>query len=189
MELFLDRLNVYIIPPTLAFVIGLTLAIISIVKGRVKGKIMTENILFSLVCIWWSCLLAPAFMSHHLFRGDEELILKIERVIHFFFVYVPVVNMVYFHRIMEVKRNYLIIICCIISFIISLFTPTEYYMYGLYSYNWGYIAKGGLAFNIYGLYGIIVILYMAVLVIGKHKRARNEIERRKIKYIAFSILF
>ena len=76
MDMLIAKLNIYMIPPVLSLAIGLSLAILSLVKGKFRK----ENILFSMVCFWWSCLLAPAFIAHHLFRGEEELILTIERV-------------------------------------------------------------------------------------------------------------
>jgi len=184
MDNLIAKLNVFMIPPVLSLTIGLSLAILSIVKGKFRR----ENILFSLVCIWWSCLLAPAFIAHHLFKGDEELLLSIERVIHFFFVYAPLINMAYLNDVMKLQRKPLIVLTAIISFVISLFTPTEYYFTGLYSYNWGYIAKGNIVFNIFGAYGMIVIAYLAFEGFRKLRTETNYIMKIKIKYIVFSLL-
>ena len=143
MDMLIAKLDIYIIPPVLSLAIGLSLAILSLVKGKFRK----ENILFSMVCFWWSCLLAPAFIAHHLFRGEEELILTIERVIHFFFVYIPLVNMVYLTDVMKLQRKSLIVLTAVISFAISLFTPTDYYFNGLYSYSWGYIRSESTRLN------------------------------------------
>jgi serine phosphatase RsbU (regulator of sigma subunit) len=172
------------IPPVLSLLIGLPLAIISIVKGKLRR----ENVLFSLVCIWWSCLLAPAFISHHLFRGDEKLLLQIERVIHFFFVYSPLVNLIYMFEVLNIKRRGIIIAAAVLSFIISLFTQTDLYFTGLYSYSWGYIAKGNIVFDIFGAYGMIVIAYIAYSGIKKFRSETNYIMKIKIKFIVFSII-
>ena len=178
------KFNVFMIPPLLSLAIGLSLTILSIVKGKFRK----ENILFSLVCIWWSCLLPPIFIAHHLFKGDEALILSLERVIHFFFVYFPVVLMAYLNNILKLQKNYLIWITAGISFVISLFTTTEYYISGLYSYNWGYMAKGGIVFNIFGVYGMIVTAYLAVVGSRKLRTETNYIMKIKIKYIFLSLM-
>ncbi len=86
-----NAVNIYIVPPFLSLILGLALAVISIAKGKLKA----ENVLFSLLCIWWS-LLSPVFICHHLFRGNEELLLAIERRVHFFYVYLPPLNMLFF---------------------------------------------------------------------------------------------
>ncbi len=171
------------IPPVLSLTIGLSLAILSIVKGKFRK----ENILFSLVCIWWSCLLAPAFIAHHLFKGDEALILSIERVIHFFFVYVPLVGVAYVSNVLKLRRKPLIVLTAVISFAISLFTPTDYYFNGLYSYSWGYIAKGNIVFNIFGAYSLIATVYLAIEGFIKFHTETNYIMKIKIKYIIFSL--
>jgi PAS domain S-box-containing protein len=184
MDNLIAKLNIYMIPPVLSLTIGLSLAILSIVKGKFRR----ENILFSLVCIWWSCLLAPAFIAHHLFKGDEVLILSIERVIHFFFVYIPVVNMAYLTDVLKLQKKSLIVLTAFISFAISLFTPTEYYFTGLYTYRWGYIAKGNIVFNIFGAFGLIVTAYLAFEGFRKLRTETNYIMRIKIKYIVFSLV-
>jgi len=184
MDNLISKLNVYMIPPVLSLTIGLSLAILTLVKGKFRR----ENILFVLVCIWWSCLLAPAFIAHHLFRGQEGFILSIERFIHFFFVYAPLVSMAYIIDVMKLHRKPLIMITAIICFTISLFTPTEYYFSGLYTYSWGYIAKGNIAFNIFGAFGMIVIAYLAFEGFKKLRTETNYIMRIKIKYIVFSLL-
>ena len=184
MDNLISKLNVYMIPPVLSLTLGLSLAILTLVKGKFRR----ENILFVLVCIWSSCLLAPAFIAHHLFWWQEGFILSIERFIHFFFVYAPLVSMAYIIDVMKLHRKPLIMITAIICFTISLFTPTEYYFSGLYTYNWGYIAKGNIAFNIFGAFGMIVIAYLAFEGFKKLRTETNYIMRIKIKYIVFSLL-
>lgn len=184
MDNLIAKLNIFMIPPLLSLAIGLSLAILSIVKGKFRK----ENILFSLVCIWWSCLLAPAFIAHHLFKGDEALLLSIERVIHFFFVYAPLVSLAYLNEVINLQKKSLIWLTAVISFTISLFTPTQYYFTGLYSYSWGYIAKGGIVFDIFGVYGMIVIAYLAFEGFRKLRTETNYIMKIKIKYIVFSLL-
>ncbi|MBF0399105.1 MAG: PAS domain S-box protein, partial [Desulfobacterales bacterium] len=177
----LDHISIYIIPPILSLIIGLILAGISFFKG----KRTTENILFSLICIWWS-MLSPAFICHNLIK-NEETILLIERFIHFFYVYIIFINLIYFHRLLGVKRNYLVITTFIICFLISLTTPTNYYFFGLYKYNWGYIAKGGIAFQIFGAISFLNIIYFIFLIIHHLKIEKNQIIKLKKKYILISI--
>ena len=57
MDAILDRLNIYMLPPFLSLLVGFSLAAISVIKGKFK----TENVLFSLVCVWYS-LISPVFI-------------------------------------------------------------------------------------------------------------------------------
>ena len=57
MDNLISKLNVYMIPPVLSLTLGLSLAILTLVKGKFRR----ENILFVLVCIWWSMLLLSAW--------------------------------------------------------------------------------------------------------------------------------
>jgi len=72
-----SMVSLAVIPPVLSVVIGVALASISLVKGRCKK----QNILFSLVILWWS-LISAAFVFHQIHDGDTQTILGIERVIH-----------------------------------------------------------------------------------------------------------
>ncbi|MFA6033940.1 MAG: diguanylate cyclase, partial [Myxococcota bacterium] len=188
MEALIGKLTIYAIPLLLSLIIGITLAILSLSKGRENGHFRRENILFALMCVWWSCLIPPAFLSHQLFRGDEMRILKIERIIHFFYVYLPLVSVLYFHQIFQVKRDWLVWLIGVICVAISLTTQSELYFYGMYTYSWGYIAKGGPAFDVFGFFGTILLFYAIVLSVMKYRSEQNEVVRRKIKYISVSIL-
>ena len=172
--------TIYIFPPILSLIVGITLATISIVKGKLKP----ENIFFALICLWWT-LLSPVFISHHLLISKDKII-AFERIIHFFYVFLPVIHLLFIHKILGIKRNYLVIIGIIFSLLLSMTTFTEYYIQGLYQYSWGYIAKGGIAFQLFGLYGGVVLLYMLYCLFDNLKREKNRITRLSNSYMLLS---
>ena len=182
MEFFLSKLNIFMLPPLLYLAAGLTLAVISVAKGKLER----ENILFSLVCVWWS-LLAPAFLMHHLIES-EDTILRIERGIHFVYVFIPFVNLVFFHHILGLKRRKIEIAAFILSAVIAASTQTEYYFNGLYKFNWGYIAKGNIFFQVFGAYAFVVIAYCTVITILRYRVETNQVVKLKVKYIFTSLL-
>lgn len=169
--------SIYILPPILSLTIGLSLAVIAVIKA----KLHSENILFSFVCIWWSLLSIP-FICYHLIQ-DEQILLTIERYTHFFYVYIPAINILFFQRLIQIQKPYLNTTCFFVSFLISLTTFSDLYINGLYHYNWGYIAKGGLFFQIFGAYSMIATIYMSVLIFIEMAKETNKIRRIKIKYI------
>ena len=76
----------YLIPPILSLLVSLILAGIAI---RTKPR-TTELKLFSIICLWWG-LLSPVFISHHFLTSISQ-ILAFERFIHFFYVFLPALN-------------------------------------------------------------------------------------------------
>lgn len=183
MEFIIAKLNVYVIPPLLSLIISLIIALLSVFKG----KFSRENVLFSVLCIWWS-LLSGVFICHHLFRGDIDLLMRIERGVHFFYVYLPAINLVYFNRVIGKRFRGLEIAAFAVSFVISLSTMTGYYFNGMYVYPWGYIARGGIAFQAFGLYSAISLVYFITIFILKIRTEKNQIIRLKLKYIVFSFI-
>ena len=177
MELFSGTVPVYIIPP----VISLFFSVILIFVVLARGRLQAENVLFALICFIWA-LLYFVFISHHLVR-DELLLLRIERTVHFFFVYVAAVNLIFIHRITGTKRRPLEIILLAFTFCISLSTQTGHYITGLHKFSWGYIAKGGIFFDIFSAVSIAVTLYIIIISYRCFRRERNEIRRLKVKYI------
>ncbi len=170
----------YLIPPVLSLAIGLVLAIIALKKG---GK-REENRLFALVCLWWT-LLAPVFITHQLV-DDTATLLIIERCVHFLYVYNPAINLLFFYRILEIKKPQRILVAFLLSFLLSLTTPSDYYFYGMHRFSWGYIAKGGIAFQVFGLYSIIIVAHCIHYSIIYLKRETNPYLRLKKGYLCLS---
>lgn len=183
MEYISERFSIYIIPPLLSIVLGWSLAAISLFKGKFR----TENILFSLVCIWWT-LMPIIFLSHHVFKGNIELIMKIERSFHFLYVYMPAILLLYLQKSFSLNKKYLVAASFTLSFLISLFVPTKYYISGLFTYNWGYSAKGEIVFVIFGTIAFLQLLYVIWFFIGKVKSIENYTEQLKLKYILLSFI-
>jgi len=182
MDNFIKHLNIYIIPPAISMFFGVSIALLSLVKGKFKK----ENILFALVVIWIN-LLSPVFVVHHILWGKIDLILDIERTVHFFYVYLPFVVFLYIHHV-YIKLRKVVITFFFTSFTLSIFTFTEYYFYDIYSYNWGYIARGGPAFQFMGAYSMFTILLTVVIFTKLYRKETNNTIRIKIRYIIFSFV-
>lgn len=178
-----DKLDIFLIPPILFLITGVSLGIFSLLKG----KRQYENILFALICFWYS-LLMPVFISHHFFKGDIPFIMKIERFVHFFYVYGPAILILFVHNIVNKKNRFIETGAFIIASVISLFVFTDYYFYGMWEYQWGYIAKGGIVLRLFGIFAMSAIVYSLVLSIKKLKTDIDHHTRLKIKYIMFGIL-
>ena len=183
MQLITANLSIYILPPLLSLLVSFVIIYIILFKSRFKS----ENVIFIILCVWWS-LLSPVFICHQLFRGNEDLILKIERMVHFFYVYTPAISLLYFFRATDIGNSPLVKISFVVSFIISLFTPTAYYIPALNKYSWGYMGQGGVAFLVFGVYAASVLVYLIIFFIRKIRVEKNQMIRLKLKYIVASFL-
>ncbi len=183
MKLITGHVSMYVFPPLLSLATGWTLALISLIKGKFRS----ENILFALVCIWWT-LMPVIYISHHLFRGNLDLILSIERCIHFFYVYVPFIVVLYLKKSFGLNSRLLLAVSLLQSIIISAFVPTRYYISGFYTYEWGYSAIGGPAFRVFGASAMFYTVFAVVFFIKKIRTSLNRIERLKLVYILSSFI-
>ena len=77
----LQAVSAYVIPPLLGFIVLLGLALISLLRGGRKRT----NILFAGICLLGALLNADVALVSIL--PDERLALRIDRTVHFFFVF------------------------------------------------------------------------------------------------------
>jgi len=128
------------------------------------------------------------FLSHHIFKGNIELIMTIERSFHFLYVFMPAIILLYLQKSFDLNKKYLVIASFTLSSIIALFVPTKYYISGLYIYSWGYSATGEIVFKIFGASAFAHLLYVIWFFIKKVKTVNNYTERLKLKYILLSFI-
>ncbi len=174
-------MTIYLIPPILSLSVSLILAGIAI---RTRPR-TTELKLFSAVCLWWG-LLSPIFISHHFLTSIPQ-ILAIERFIHFFYVFLPALNITFVHHLLGIRKKPVVICAFLLSGLLAATTPTNFYIYGLYKYDWGYIAKGGPAFQLFGIYCILTLVYVVSRTVQRVKIETNLVRIRKQTYIIFSL--
>ena len=172
----------YIIPHVLCLVTGYVLAVVALIRGRHKQ----ENIFLAILCVW-STLLSWAFISQN-FLSDTGALLKVERVVHSFYVYYPFLSIVFFQIITGRKSFYISAAGFTISTIILFFVQTDLYFYGFRYYTWGMIARGGPAFDAFCYYSSVVIFYVFYLFIRKLMTEKNRVVRLKINYLLISFL-
>ena len=174
-------LNIFMLPPLITLLTSIVVAGIAIFKGKLKK----ENILFALFCLWYA-LLTPNFLGHFIIK-DVNTILKMERSIHTLYVFIPFIGVLFYHTVLNIKRTYLEIVTFVISAIFAILVHTPYYITGLLTYPWGHIARGGIVFQIFGVYAFSVLCYGIVISILQLKQEKNELVRLKIKYIILAL--
>ena len=182
MNIDLSYISPYIIPPFLSFIFSLTLGIITLTRGKWDE----EHILLFAVLFGWS-LLTPVFVLHHLI-GNQDVLLKIERFVHFFYVFTPPITVRLIHYVAGVKRYPTLFALIGISLLFAFTTQTEYYFNGFYKFEWGLIARGGIAFDLFGVYSVAIVGYVLVFCWRRYRREKNPLRKLKIQYINISFL-
>lgn len=182
MESLFERLNIFILPPLLYLITGLSLSAVTLMKGKKKF----ETRIFAILCLWFT-LLSPVFISHFLFKGNVKLIMVIERSIHALYAFLPWIGIEFIYSITKYRNRTISITTFIASAIISASTFTDYYIYGLWEYPWGYIAKGGIMLQLFGALSFLMIVYAVVIFIRRFKIVTDKNERLKLKYLMFSM--
>lgn len=176
-----NHLSIFILPPLLTLITGLLLSILAVVRGK-KAK---ENLLFSAMCFLTSVPLSVAFLAHF-FLSDFNSIMRVEHTVHFAYVFIGYVDMLFFHYILGVRRKWLEYLLLVLSIAFAVLSLTPYYFAGIHNYPWGGIAAAGPAFLAFGAYGMAVLVYGIALCIKRLKKEANQITRSKIRYILFS---
>ena len=74
-----------------------------------------------------------------------------------------------------------------ISVFFSITASSKYYITGLYTYNWGYMANGGILFDLFGIYAFMVLIYGIVLCVQRIRVETNQLTKMKIKYILYAL--
>ena len=177
----ISSLNIFMLPPLITLITSLIVAGIAILKGKLKK----ENIFFALLCIWYA-LLSPNFLCHFIIK-DVSTILKIERTIHTLYVFIPFIGVMFYHTVLGITRKYLEISCLVVSALFALLVHTPYYITDLLTYPWGHIAKGGIVFQIFGVYAFSILVYGIIISLLKLRQEKNELVRLKIKYILLAL--
>ena len=77
----LQAVSAYVIPPLLGFIVLLGLALISLLRGGRKRT----NILFAGMCLFGALINADVALVSIV--PDERIALRVDRTIHFFFVF------------------------------------------------------------------------------------------------------
>ena len=168
----------YVIPPLLGFIVLLGLALISLLYGGRKRT----NILFAGICLLGALLNADMVLVSIL--PDERLALRVDRTIHFFFVFSVPVYIKFVHTFLGIRdRRWLEISAWLLSSAFLIIVPTDLYISGFHYYFFGRIARSGMLFHLFSVTVAFTVLYCLVLLYRAMRRTADNHLRNRIKYI------
>ncbi len=178
-DFILSRIVPYGIPPLMTFVCSLFLSILALRVGQAHK----EALIFALMSLLWGFLNMDILLNGIIV--DPIVGLQLNRWDHFFFVFVPALSL---HLTYLVIRRHtmwwVVYFFYFIGIILAPITQTKYYFYDMHAYYWGFFAKGGIFFDIFGFYCIIATIYSVYLLVEAYIKESNSFQKHRIFYLA-----
>jgi len=168
----------YLLLPVTGFIVFSLLAFFSILRGKKNST----NILFAFICLLGA--LIDLDIAQVSFLADHSLSLRLDRLSYLFFVFVTPVYIQFVHAFLGIKkRRWLEVTAYLFSISLLPFTQTEYFISGLRRFSFGMIAEAGPAYYVFSVVGGLAALYCITTLFWGMKRAEENSERNRIKYV------
>jgi len=174
----LHAVSAYVIPPLLGFIVLLGLALISLLRG---GRKQT-NILFAGICFLGALLNADVALVSIV--PDERLALRVDRTVHFFFVFSIPIYIRFVHAFLGIRgRRWLEVPAWLLSIAFLTIVPTDLYFNGFHYYSFGRIARAGVLFHLFSATVAFTVIYCLAVLYRAMKESADNHQRNRIKYI------
>jgi two-component system NtrC family sensor kinase len=171
-------INPYSIPPLLTLCCFLGLAVLTLVRGR-KTEV---NILFFILCLLGSFLYIDIFLVLNIKSDTTALI--ISRADHFVIIYLFPVYVHFFHAYLGINnRKWLTGFAYSCAFALMWLTPTPLYIEFMQRHYFGYFARAGKLYPLFGLGSLFITIYVLILLYGAIRREKSSIRKNKLKYV------
>jgi len=174
----LQAVSAYVILPLLGFIVLLGLALVSLLRGGRKRT----NILFAGICLLGALLNAD--MALVSIVPDERLALRVDRTVHFFFVFSIPIYIRFVHAFLGIRgRRWLEVPAWLISIAFLTIVPTDLYLSGFHYYSFGRIARAGVLFHLFSAAVTFTVIYCLAVLYRAMKESADNHQRNRIKYI------
>lgn len=174
----LQAVSAYVIPPILGFIVLLGLALVSLLRGGRKRT----NILFAGICLLGA--LFNADMALVSIVPDERLALRVDRTVHFFFVFSIPIYILFVHAFLGIRgRRWLEVPAWLFSIAFLTIVPTDFYLNGFHHYSFGRIARAGVLFHLFSATVAFTVIYCLAVLYRAMKDSADNHQRNRIKYI------
>ena len=171
-------MTLYSIPPLLTLGCFLALALLTILRGRRTGT----NRLFFILCLLGSFLYLDILLVFNVASADTAL--RISRIDHFFIVYLFPVYIHFFHAYLNIRRRrWLIYAAYAYAFGLMCLTPTSYYIADMQRHFFGFFARGGRLYPLFGIGALGATIYILFLLIHAIGREKSNVRKNRLKYV------
>lgn len=171
-------MNLYSLPPFLTLCCFLGLAVLTVLRGR-KTKV---NLLFITICIFGSFLYIDILFAFNV--KSAGLALMISRIDHFFIIYLFPVYIHFFHSYLNISgKKWLIRLAYAFAFILMWFIPTPLYIESMQKHTFGFFAKGGALYPLFGIGCLCVTIIVLTLIYHAIRNEKSSIRKNRLKYV------
>ncbi|MFC1848927.1 response regulator [candidate division CSSED10-310 bacterium] len=169
--------------PVVTTLVCLFVASITIQAGPTKR----ENRLFTIYCLLMMFLGLEITLLTIVTSQSTALI--ITRLNHLLLVLIVPVGLQFVHEIAGIDhRKWLERVVWLYSLALMPLTQTEYYFYAVNDYFFGFLSKGGPAFQVFGGVAFLMTLYAAIVLINRIKTTTQPAELIKFKFVLYGFI-
>jgi diguanylate cyclase (GGDEF)-like protein len=175
----IDRIIPYGIPPLLSLLSAVFLSLFVLTLEQTR----TETLLFAVICMVFGILNLDIFLIGIV--SDPDIALAISRIDHFFLTLVLLgANLHLVFLVCDKKNQWGIVYSgYAIGVVMALFTPTQYYFQGIYTYYWGFFAKKAFLYDIMSVIWMMATVYCILLLSWTYRHTQNIHKKDTIKYL------
>jgi len=173
------RIVPYAIPPLLTLLSAAFLSIFVLTLEQTR----TETLLFSVICLVFAGLNLDIFLLGII--TDPKTALLISRIDHFMLALVQMgANLHLVYLVCEKKDNWWIVYLAYgIGAAMALFTPTDLYFQGIYTYYWGFFAKKAIMYDLMSTLWLAATIYCIFILFQTYRQSNDEHKKDTIKFL------
>jgi len=174
-----DRIVPYGLPPLLTLLCAAFLSLFVLTLEQTR----TETLLFSILCLAFAGLNLDIFLLGII--TDPQTALLISRVDHFMLALVQLgANLHLAYLVCEKKDNWWIVYLAYgVGVVMALFTPTNLYFQGIYTYYWGLFAKKAIMYDVMSTLWFIGTIYGIIILFFSYRKTADSHKKDTIKFI------
>lgn len=175
---YLETSYVQVVPPVLGFFVLTALSLVAVVTGGRKRT----NRLFAGICFMGALINADVALVNIV--SDERLAITIDRCTYLFFFFSPALYIQFIHAFLGIaSRQWLEKVGYAVGVVFLFFLPTEHFIAGFNRYEFGMIARGGMAFHAFSTIAGLTVAYCLVNLIKAYQGTESNQKRNRIQYI------
>ncbi len=171
------------IPPIISFLVCFSLASFFLFRG--SRKLMT--LLFGLNCALWGGLNLDITLVSLL--ADEAAAVRIARIDHLFLVNQLGITAHFIYLLIDRKQRFFVYLCYLVGLIlIPLTQTTHYFADTMHHYSFGFLGKGNWAFQAFGIFASLALLWLIFLLFRARQRQTVEQRKDQIVWVFWGII-
>ncbi len=174
-----DRIVPYGLPPLLTLLSAAFLSLFVLTLEQTR----TETLLFSVICLSFAGLNLDIFLLGIITNPNTALL--ISRIDHFMLALVQLgANLHLAYLVCEKKDNWWIVYLAYgVGVVMALFTPTNLYFQGVYTYYWGFFAKKAIMYDLMSTLWMAATIYCIFILFQAYQQSGDSHKKDTIKFL------